>query len=299
MITGIQLAILSGATLAAGIALMLWRLVPAPTHLGDAIARLRPTLLDITTHDSAHKPDTETRIGDWALKHVPAVAWGSVPERDLAILQRTSTSFYGSKITAATIGLIIGPLLTLAAMAVGVDVPFAIPVIGSLGLGAVMWLMPGAEVRDKARRARAEFSYALGAFVEMLALERLSGSGVPQALQRAADIGDSWAFQRIAATLKRTEYTGRNPWDALEDLGKELDLTDLVDLADIMRLAGADGTQIYGSLRARAAAMRNALLTSHIAAANRAGERIAIPVGLLVIVLSIALITPAFLRMLT
>lgn len=299
MISGLQLAILSGATLAAGIALLVWRLTPAPTHLGDAIARLRPITLNITTTAQPHRPDIETRVGAWAQKHLPAAVWGSVPERDLAILQRTRTSFYGSKMLAATIGLLIGPLLTLAVMAFGVSIPFAIPVAGSLGLGAVMWLMPGAEVKDKARRARAEFSYALGAFVEMVALERLSGSGVPQALQRAADIGDSWAFQRISATLKRTEYTGHNPWDALEDLGNELDLNDLVDLADIMRLAGADGTQVYNSLRARAAAMRNALLTNHISAANRAGERIAIPVGLLVIVLAITLITPAFLRMLT
>ncbi|RMB57867.1 type II secretion system F family protein [Tessaracoccus antarcticus] len=299
MMTGLQLAILSGAMLAGGISLLVLRLAPAPTHLGDAIARLRPLTVQITTTGPTHRPDTETRVGSWAQKHLPAGVWGTPPEHDLAILQRTRTSFYGSKIIAATIGLIIGPLLTLAAMALGVGVPFAIPVIGSIGLGAVMWLMPGAEVKDKARLARAEFSYALGAFVEMVALERLSGSGVPQALQRAADIGDSWAFQRISATLKRTEYTGHNPWDALEDLGNELNLTDLADLADIMRLAGADGTQIYTSLRARAATMRNALLTNHIAAANRTGERIAIPVGLLVIVLAITLITPAFLRMIT
>lgn len=299
MMTGLQLAILSGAMLTAGIAILIWRLAPAPTHLGDAIARLRPTILTSTTAGPTLRPDTETRIGAWAQNHLPAAIWGSTPDRDLAILQRTRTSFYGSKILAATIGLLIGPLLTITAMALGVDIPFAIPVAGSLGLGAVMWLAPSAEVKDKARRARAEFSYALGAFVEMVALERLSGSGVPQALQRAADIGDSWAFHRISATLKRTQYTGHNPWDALEDLGNELDLTDLVDLADIMRLAGADGTQIYTSLRARAATMRHALLSNHIAAANRAGERIAIPVGLLVIVLAITLITPAFLRMLT
>lgn len=296
MITGLQLAITSGALIAGGIAVMLMRLVPAPTHLGDALNRLRPTTADTRASIGTDRPDVETRLGLWAQKRIPGMAWGAPRDSDLAILQRSRASFYGSKIITATVGLVIGPLVTVLAALIGVQLPFAVPVLGSVGLAVVLWSMPGAELRDRARLARAEFSHALGAFVEMVALERLSGSGVPQALQRAADVGDSWAFKRISATLRRTQYTGHNPWDALADLGQELDLTDLIDLADIMRLAGA-GTQVYNSLRARGASMRNALLNSHIARANQAGERIAIPVGLLVLVLAVTLITPAFLRM--
>ena len=55
-----------------------------------------------------------------------------------------------------------------------------------------MWFLPNSELRDQARKAREEFSYALVAFVEMVALERLSGATVPEALLRAADTGDSW-----------------------------------------------------------------------------------------------------------
>ncbi|MCC2592477.1 hypothetical protein LKO27_03450 [Tessaracoccus sp. OS52] len=297
MITGLQLAIASGALFAAGITLALMRLVPAPTHLGDALNRLSPITVDTATPNTDDGgPDIETRIGAWALKHLPAITWGAPAEADLAILQRSRASLHGARIITGAIGLVIGPLITVLAALASFQLPFAVPVLGSLALAAVMWTLPGSEVKDKAREARAEFSHALGAFVEMVALERLSGSGVPQALQRAADVGDSWAFKRISTTLKRTQYTGRNPWDALADLGKELNLTDLVDLADIMRLAGA-GTQVYNSLRARGASMRNALLNSHIARANQAGERIAIPVGLLVLVLAVTLITPAFLRM--
>jgi hypothetical protein len=131
----------------------------------------------------------------------------------------------------------------------------------------------------------------------MVALERLSGAAVPEALLRAADTGDSWVFQRLATVLRRTHYTGQNPWDALADMGHQYDLADLVDLADIMRLAGADGTRVYTSLRARGAAMRNATLNQQISRANAAGERIAVPVALLVLVLAITLVVPAVLRM--
>lgn len=75
-------------------------------------------------------------------------------------------------------------------------------------------------------------------------------------------------------------------------MGHNYDLPDLVDLADIMRLAGADGTRIYSSLRARGAAVHNATLNQQISRANADGERIAIPVTLLVLVLAITLVVP-------
>lgn len=299
MITGLQLAIISGALIASGAAVLVHRLVPAQTHLGDALARLRPQIPTINDQQPAPPPDLETRLGGWVQQHLPIPQWGAPADADLAIVGRSKAAHYGAKILTSLIGLVIGPLLTVLAALLGLELPFAIPVLGSFGLAVAMWLLPDAELKDKALRARAEFSHALGAFIEMVALDRLSGSGIPQALHAAAKIGDSWPFQRLEATLKRTEYTGQNPWDALDELGKQLKLPELTDLADIMRLGGADGTQIYDSLRARGENMRNTLLNAHITAANQAGERIAIPVGLLVFVLALTTITPAFLRMLT
>ncbi|GAB3821945.1 hypothetical protein GCM10028820_31590 [Tessaracoccus terricola] len=299
MITGLQLAIISGALIAGGAALLVHRLVPAQPHLGDALARLRPQIPAIHDQQPAPAPDLETRLGAWVQQHLPIPQWGAPANADLAMVDRTKAAHYGAKVLTSLIGLVIGPLLTILAALLGLELPFAIPVLGSIGLAIAMWFLPDAELKDKAVRARAEFSHALGAFIEMVALDRLSGSGVPQALHAAAKIGDSWPFQRLEATLKRTEYTGQNPWDALDELGKQLKLPELTDLADIMRLGGADGTQIYDSLRARGENMRNTLLNTHITAANQAGARIAIPVGLLVLVLALTTITPAFLRMLT
>lgn len=295
--TGLQLAMLSGATIVGGLVLIVVGMIPAPVHLKDAIARLQPTI-----HASTHLPpepsaDRETRLGRWAEQHLPGMVWGTPPVKDLALLGRTTASLYGSKIISATLGLLLVPILSVATMMIGLPVSMSIPLLGSLGFAALMWWLPNTELRDKARKAREEFSYALGAFVEMVALERLAGAAVPQALIRAADTGDSWVFQRLSATLRRTQYTGQNPWDALADLGASIDLPDLVDLADIMRLGGSDGTRVYDSLRARAATMRNATLNAQISRANAAGERIAVPVAGLVLVLALTLVIPAILRM--
>ncbi|MBK7822056.1 MAG: type II secretion system F family protein [Tessaracoccus sp.] len=295
--TGLQLAMLSGALLLAGVAGLIGWAIPANVHLKDAIGRLQP-LPTIAPPAAGGRRDTETTIGAWAQRHLPAALWGTSPDKDLALLGRTTASLYGSKIISAAIGLTIIPITSLILTLLGWSVPLGIPAIGSVALAAVMWFLPSNELRDKARKAREEFSYALGAFVEMVALERLSGATVPQALLHAADTGDSWVFDRIAAVLRRTQYTGQSPWDALADMGTALDLPDLVDLADIMRLGGSDGTRVYDSLRARAATMRNVTLNNQISRANQASERIAVPVALLVFVLALTLITPALLRML-
>ena len=293
--TALQLAMLAGATITAGLILLVAGFVPAPTHLKDAIGRLQPRIsLDTPTGPAV---DAEVRLGRWAERHLPAVIWGVAPEKDLALLGRTKAAFYGSKLISGILGLLVVPVISAATMMFGLPIPVAVPVLGSIGFAAIMWFLPNSELRDQAAKARDEFSYALVAFVEMVALERLSGATVPEALLRAADTGDSWVFQRLATVLRRTQYTGQNPWDALADMGHHYDLTDLVDLADIMRLAGADGTRVYSSLRARGAAMRNATLNQQISRANADGERIAVPVALLVLVLAITLVVPAVLRM--
>lgn len=296
--TGLQLAMLSGALILGGVACLTAWALPATVHLKDAIARLQPATHIPDPVTNRDRRDTETTIGQWAQRHLPALLWGAAPEKDLALLGRTTASLYGSKVISAAIGLLLIPVISLILAMLGWSMPLGIPAIGSVALAVMMWLLPSNELRDKARKAREEFSYALGAFVEMVALERLSGATVPQALIHAADTGDSWVFDRIAAVLRRTHYTGQSPWDALADMGQALDLPDLVDLADIMRLGGSDGTRVYDSLRARAATMRNATLNTQISRANQASERIAVPVALLVFVLALTLITPALLRML-
>ena len=81
-------------------------------------------------------------------------------------------------------------------------------------------------------------------------------------MEAAATIGDSWVFTRLSEELARTRWSGLTPWEALRSLADELGLPELDDLADIMRLSGEEGAQVYASLRARSAAMRTAMLNT-------------------------------------
>ncbi|MER7070664.1 type II secretion system F family protein [Terrabacter sp. NPDC000476] len=299
MPTGLQLAILAGGLVGLGVALIVWRLTPADPDLGDALKRLSPNRTrsqgDLD-RAGAGAGDTRERLGVWAMKTLPAGAWGSVPVKELAILRIPVSRFYGEKLMFAGLGLLAPPLLATFFTLMRLPVPVVIPVIGSLGAAGVCFFLPDYNTRDDAKKARAEFARALGAYIDLVALERNSGAGPRQAMEAAADVGDSWVFRRLGEELARTRWSGLTPWDALRNLADELGLPELQDLADIMRLSGEEGAQIYSNLRARSAGMRAAMLGAEKAKANEVGERMSIPMSLLGVIFLAILVAPALLR---
>ena len=191
----------------------------------------------------------------------------------------------------------IGPLLGWFFELLGLGLPIAIPAIGSLGLAAAMFFLPNYNAIDDARKARLEFTRALGAYIDLVALERNNGSGVRQSMEAAAQVGDSWVFTRLGEELTRSRWSGLPPWDALHALADELGLPELDDFADIMRLSGEEGASVYANLRARSAAMRTAMLNDEITEANAVGERMTIPGSLLGVIFMALLVAPSLLRM--
>lgn len=294
--TGLQLALASGGLIGLGVGLLLWRLTPAEPDLADTLARLSPQRPHAAA--TAVPDDARGRLGLWAMKNLPAAVWSRTPRRELAILRMPPTHFYGEKIVYAVAGLLIPPVLATFFALIGLGLPMAIPAVGTLALAAVMFFLPDYNVRDDAKKAKVEFARALGAYIDLVALERNSGSGSRQAMEVAAAVGDSWVFRRIGEELARSRWSGQAPWDALHALADELGLPELDDFADIMRLSGEQGAQIYGNLRARSASMRTAMLNAELAKANEVGERMSIPMSLLGVIFLAILVAPSLLRVL-
>ncbi len=294
--TGLQLAALSGALLTLGLVLLVGRLVPAEPDLADAVNRLSPGRARATDH-TLPVSDRTGRIGLWAMRVLPAGVWLRTPTRELALLRIPLTRFYGEKVTMAAAGLVLPPLLTTFFQAIGLPLPLVVPVAAGVVLAVVLWFMPDLNAVSDAKRARAEFARALAAYVDLVALERNAGSGARQAMESAAQVGDSWVFQRLGEELARSRWSGEAPWDALHQLSEELGLPGLDDLADIMRLSGEEGAQVYATLRARAAAMRTALVTDDQARANATSEQMTVPAMAIGAVFVAMLIAPPLLRM--
>lgn len=298
MITGLQLAILSGGLIGLGVVLLVARLLPAEPDLADALERVSSSPdRSATTANSAQS--SKERLGLWGLRVLPPGLWVRTPTREIALLRIPAAQFYGEKLTFAGLGLLIPPVLTTLFTEFGLSIPFQIPAVASIGLAAVMFFIPNYNALDDAKKARLEFTRALGAYIDLVALERNNGIGHRQAMEAAAEVGDSWVFTRLSEDLARSRWSGLPPWDALHTLAEELGLPELDDFADIMRLSGEEGAGVYATLRARSAAMRTAMLNDELAQANAVGEGMSMPGSLLGVIFMALLVTPSLLRMFT
>lgn len=304
--TGLQLAMAGGSLLGLALALLVWRLTPSDPdlvdvldHLSPAHATVRGERAPVEERDGTWRSAFRERMGLWALGNLPAGAWTRTPRTHLAMLRMSEAQFYGEKLAWSMLGLALPPVLGTCFWLIGLPLPVSIPTLGSLVLAGAFWFMPNYNVADDARRARVEFDRALGAYLELVALERRSGASGQQALATAAEVGDSWVFRRLESELRRARYMARAPWDSLHALSAELAVPALDDLADIMQQSGHDGAQIYGNLRARAAALRSAMLSAEIGNANAVSERMYIPASLLGVVFMAILVAPSLLRFMT
>jgi Flp pilus assembly protein TadB len=304
--TGLTLALLTGGAAGLGVTLIVRELLPAQPALAAALDRLAPPRLTPTAtaptvpdHDEAASTrGLETRVGLAVSRHLDSLPFLRVPTRELTLLRLPVHRWLGQKVLMGLLGLLFPALFTLMAAAMGYALPVAVPALGGLALGALLFLLPDVEVQRKAAAAREEFARATGAYIDLTALERAAGAGATQALEQAATVGDSWVFVRLREELVRARLSGTPPWDGLHELATELGLPELSDLADIMRLSGEEGAAVADTLRARSRGLRVALLTKEQTRANEDSERMVIPVALLGLIFLVILGAPAIVRIL-
>jgi hypothetical protein len=216
---------------------------------------------------------------------------------DLALLGESLELLAVRKLGYLLLGLAFPPVLAGVVAVIGTWVPWGASATAALALGGVLFMVPDLDVRARATAARADLRSAVGAYLELVALERAADAGAIEALERAAAIGQTPAFDRIRAALTRAELDGVPPWRGLRDLADQTGVPELGDLADIMASSGRDGAAVYSSLRARAASLRTAITAERAAAANATSERMVIPVATLGLVFMALVAYPALVRL--
>jgi pilus assembly protein TadC len=287
--------VLLGGMAGVGIALVVAHLVPAPPDLRAALDRLTtqraepPLIADAGLRD---------RLGRALLTQGRGLPGLRPPRRELAVLGIKPHEWLGEKALLAVIGLAFPPCLASVLGLLGIGLPWAVPTLVSVALAALFFALPSLTLRERAANRREDFARAVAAYVELVALERLAGSGTTQALENASHVGQSWVFERIREELLRSRLSGTTPWESLSRLAGELGVPELGDLSDIMRLAGEEGAQVYEALRARGRSLRTAMLTREQARANAASERMVMPVALLALCFALMIATPAMYHLL-
>ncbi|WP_239077014.1 type II secretion system F family protein [Actinocatenispora rupis] len=199
-----------------------------------------------------------------------------VVRRDLALLNADVAAHLAEQATLTIAGLVLAPLLaTLAGLGVTVSV------IAAVAGAAGGFLLVDRQARQRAGSRRRELRSTLSAYLDLVVLAADGGAGVDQALTDSADVCRGWAAGQIRAALNTARLTRTSPWSALHELGQRVGVPELVELAATTALAGTEGARVRTSLSARAAALRTRQLADAEQVANRATERMTLPMFLL------------------
>jgi Flp pilus assembly protein TadB len=269
----------------AGLGLGLWALVvyvfPRRPPLRALLDRLHaaPPPPPILTADS---DGWALRVGKPFIKPLAALGLPNLRLRnDLAVTGKSVEHHLAEKATLALTGLLLPLVGQLLFVVADVSLSWEVPTIASVVFALGGFLFPDIAVRQEAVRRRATFRHALSAYLNLIRVLLAGGAGVDGALSDAVNIGRGWSFQQLRRALVTAHVTRTTPWATLGQLGSELDVHQLSELAASVSLAGTEGARVRASLAAKAAALRTRELTDSEGDAQAATERMSLPVVLL------------------
>ena len=285
-------AMLISSGIGAGVVVCIRALRPRPTPLAVTIAALDGPARMIGSSEGAPSAATAgwqrplARIG---MRLLDAIAIGNRTElsRQLRILDKPLERHAYEKLLGAIAGLVLPNLVVVTVAAAGVTTnPMIGLVVGGIGATAG-FLYPDLPLSDQVTARQQAFRHALSSYLDLVTIILAGGGGIESALRGAADAGDGWAFDEIRSALRRAEFTGRTPWEAFDDLGADLDITELSELAASVGLAGGQGAKIRRSLAAKADALRAQQAAAIETSAETRTEQMIVPVTVMIVGLTL------------
>ncbi|MGW2089965.1 type II secretion system F family protein [Streptomyces sp. NPDC001880] len=273
-------AVLPAAAAGVLIGLAVRAAMPARRDLASALDRLDVSKtggppLSSTTHTTTTGTTFQKRVGARLLDELGGRI--TLPVKDLNLLRISPAEHLGKRALFTLYGLLLPQLLQALLAAAGAAFPFTVPAIVSLAMAGLFWFWPGKDVARDAAAVRLIVRHAAASYLERVALARIANSGAAQALTQTAEVGDGFIFVRMRQVFHQADLSGVTVWDALKQLGDELDIPELTRPADTLALAG-DGAAVYTTLQAQARQLRIALLSDAKAQANAASAAMILPV---------------------
>jgi Flp pilus assembly protein TadB len=211
---------------------------------------------------------------------------------DLAVMGRSIETHLGMIVLAAVAGLFAPSIMLAPAVAffgISATIPLWLAAVGALG-GAALTV---SQLSGQAKERRRDFRHALSAFLDLVSMNLAGGRGVPEALDSASELSDGWAIVRIRDTMRSARLQGVTPWAALGDLGDDMAIEELRDLAAALALVAEDGAKVRDSLSARAASMRQREMAEAESRAEQRSQSMLVAQLLLCVGFLLFLIYPA------
>jgi Flp pilus assembly protein TadB len=285
-----------GAAVGLGVFLFIRALVPGRRSAAgtvaqiDALRELGPYGVDA----QQQKRTLKQAVGYSVAEFYARQGWQQRSLRaDLALLDRSWESFLVTKVGLAAAGFFGCPILFALVWLAGVHVSVELPIWSALLVAALFFMLPDAEVKRDAKLRREDLRRVVSAYLDLVSMNLAGGRGVPEALMSAAEISDGWAVRRIRNTLSDARLSGQTQWAALEALGAQIGVPELVDLGHTLALTADDGAKIRQSLSSRAETLRRRELSEIEGKAGQQSQSMLVAQMLLCVGFLIFLIYPA------
>jgi tight adherence protein C len=218
---------------------------------------------------------------------------GSSVNADLAVLDKTRDEYATSRLTLVA-GLALMPVIfAFLTTATGVMLwsPFAVLVMAFVG-AVFGFLMARAVLSSQATERRRAFVMELSQYLDVVALQVAGSAGIDDALRRGASGATSPGIIQIRRALDRSRMRNVSPWDSLEALAEQIRVPDLDELVSTVRLGDDRGAPIKTSLMAKADSLRDSQSAADLGRAEKASDRMGIPVAAMFFGLLMLLMAP-------
>lgn len=218
-------------------------------------------------------------------------------QRLLSMQGREVEDFFTEKLILAGTGLLLPGLWVLLQALLGnalTPLPFLISPIAAL----VGFVIPDINLRRGSAKQTRSMNEAIHTFFDLVALERLANASAAQATTSAAGISEAPLFRRISSGLERARMEQTPPWEELRVVADEWRIPELADFADVMQLE-EQGAGLAHVLQARVRELRDAHLNRVKQEAAEASEAMTLWMTIPAMLLGLAFLTPALLRLTT
>ncbi len=155
---------------------------------------------------------------------------------------------------ATTVAGILFPLviLTLFLPLAGIAAPPMVAVFLCVASAAVGFYIPLFSLRQDALARRQEFAAALSHYVSFVDVMVSGGNSIDGSFEFAADLGEGWVWDELRFAIASASSATLAPYRALRELGDELGVIELSNLARRLEQTQSTGAAIGPALRSLA-----------------------------------------------
>lgn len=154
----------------------------------------------------------------------------------------------------ATLAGFAAPLIfmTVILPMAGMAVPPLVALSLCVAFGAGGFYLPLHTLRQDAASRRSEFAAALSHYVSFVDVMVSGGSSIDSSFEFAAELGDGWVWDELRFAIASASSATLAPYRAMQDLGDELGVVELSNLARRLEQTQSTGAAIGPALRSLA-----------------------------------------------